>query len=90
VVALRRGCPIIPDFREDERINGGETFIIMAEDVDGEVVLFQIVSSYITQMMGISSLSPYPVRWTWISIYRHFSPLIDDCHVKPGYPAVVE
>src|SRR6266478_8528578 len=33
--------PIIPDLQWDKKIYGGmETFIIMVEDVDGEVVLF--------------------------------------------------
>ncbi|KAF5370279.1 hypothetical protein D9758_006929 [Tetrapyrgos nigripes] len=32
---------IIPDFRWDEKIHGGaETFIILVEDVDGEIILF--------------------------------------------------
>ncbi|KAF7305029.1 putative ATP dependent RNA helicase [Mycena kentingensis (nom. inval.)] len=38
---LRIDLSIIPDFRWDEKIHGGaETFIIMVEDVDGEIVLF--------------------------------------------------
>ncbi|SJK98702.1 probable ATP dependent RNA helicase [Armillaria ostoyae] len=38
---LRIDLSIIPDFRWDEKIHGGaETFLIMVEDVDGEVILF--------------------------------------------------
>ncbi|KAF7294831.1 putative ATP dependent RNA helicase [Mycena indigotica] len=38
---LRIDLSIIPDFRWDEKIHGGaETFIIMVEDVDGEIILF--------------------------------------------------
>ncbi|KAJ7219396.1 putative RNA helicase [Mycena pura] len=38
---LRIDLSIIPDFRWDEKIHGGaETFLIMVEDVDGEIVLF--------------------------------------------------
>ncbi|TFY80397.1 hypothetical protein EWM64_g3621 [Hericium alpestre] len=39
---LRIDLSIIPDFRWDEKIHGGaETFHIMVEDVDGEIILFQ-------------------------------------------------
>ena len=32
---------IVPDFRWDKKHNGGtETFLIMVEDVDGEIILF--------------------------------------------------
>ncbi|KAF7771727.1 hypothetical protein Agabi119p4_6038 [Agaricus bisporus var. burnettii] len=38
---LRIDLSIIPDFRWDEKIHGAaETFIILVEDVDGEVILF--------------------------------------------------
>lgn len=38
---LRIELSIVPDFRWDEKHNGGaETFIIMVEDVDGEIILF--------------------------------------------------
>ncbi|KAF9443271.1 Sec63-domain-containing protein [Macrolepiota fuliginosa MF-IS2] len=38
---LRIDLSIIPDFRWDEKIHSGaETFIILVEDVDGEVILF--------------------------------------------------
>ncbi|KAL0957930.1 hypothetical protein HGRIS_000111 [Hohenbuehelia grisea] len=38
---LRIDLSIIPDFRWDEKIHGGaETFLILVEDVDGEVILF--------------------------------------------------
>ncbi|KXN91384.1 hypothetical protein AN958_00907 [Leucoagaricus sp. SymC.cos] len=38
---LRVDLSIIPDFRWDEKVHGGaETFIILVEDVDGEVILF--------------------------------------------------
>ncbi len=38
---LRIDLSIIPDFRWDEKIHGSaETFIILVEDVDGEVILF--------------------------------------------------
>jgi len=38
---LRIDLSIIPDFRWDEKIHGGaETFLIIVEDVDGEVILF--------------------------------------------------
>lgn len=38
---LRIDLSIVPDFRWDEKIHGSaETFIILVEDVDGEVVLF--------------------------------------------------
>jgi pre-mRNA-splicing helicase BRR2 len=38
---LRIDLSIVPDFRWDEKIHGGaETFIILVEDVDGEVILF--------------------------------------------------
>ncbi|PFH47664.1 hypothetical protein AMATHDRAFT_77103 [Amanita thiersii Skay4041] len=38
---LRIDLSIVPDFRWDEKIHGGaETFIIIVEDVDGEVILF--------------------------------------------------
>ena len=38
---LRIDLTIIPDFRWDEKIHGtAETFLIMVEDVDGEIVLF--------------------------------------------------
>ncbi|KAF8415526.1 Sec63 Brl domain-containing protein [Boletus edulis BED1] len=33
--------PLYPDFRWDEKIHGGaETFFILVEDVDGEIILF--------------------------------------------------
>ncbi|KAF8629449.1 hypothetical protein AX15_003443 [Amanita polypyramis BW_CC] len=38
---LRIELSIMPDFRWDEKVHGtAETFIIMVEDVDGEVILF--------------------------------------------------
>jgi pre-mRNA-splicing helicase BRR2 len=38
---LRIDLSIIPDFRWDEKIHGtAETFVIMVEDVDGEIILF--------------------------------------------------
>ncbi|OAX40546.1 Sec63-domain-containing protein [Rhizopogon vinicolor AM-OR11-026] len=38
---LRIDLSIVPDFRWDEKIHGtAETFLIMVEDVDGEIVLF--------------------------------------------------
>ncbi|KAJ6623527.1 Sec63 Brl domain-containing protein [Mycena sp. CBHHK59/15] len=38
---LRIDLSIVPDFRWDEKIHGGaETFLIMVEDVDGEIILF--------------------------------------------------
>ncbi|KAF5318824.1 hypothetical protein D9619_010989 [Psilocybe cf. subviscida] len=38
---LRIDLSIVPDFRWDEKIHGtAETFIILVEDVDGEVILF--------------------------------------------------
>ncbi|KAF7363545.1 U5 small nuclear ribonucleoprotein helicase [Mycena sanguinolenta] len=38
---LRIDLSIIPDFRWEEKIHGGaETFLIMVEDVDGEIILF--------------------------------------------------
>ena len=38
---LRIDLSIIPDFRWDEKIHGSaETFIILVEDVDGEIILF--------------------------------------------------
>jgi len=38
---LRIELTIVPDFRWDEKIHGGaETFWIMVEDVDGEIILF--------------------------------------------------
>ncbi|KAF9474450.1 Sec63-domain-containing protein [Pholiota conissans] len=38
---LRIDLSIVPDFRWDEKIHGGaETFLILVEDVDGEVILF--------------------------------------------------
>ncbi|KAH9965547.1 putative RNA helicase [Lactifluus volemus] len=38
---LRIDLSIVPDFRWDEKIHGtAETFIIMVEDVDGEMILF--------------------------------------------------
>ncbi|KAI0302834.1 Sec63-domain-containing protein [Multifurca ochricompacta] len=38
---LRIDLSIVPDFRWDEKIHGSaETFVIMVEDVDGEIVLF--------------------------------------------------
>ncbi|EGO30085.1 putative RNA helicase [Serpula lacrymans var. lacrymans S7.9] len=38
---LRIDLSIVPDFRWDEKIHGtAETFIIIVEDVDGEIVLF--------------------------------------------------
>ncbi|KAG7448800.1 Sec63-domain-containing protein [Guyanagaster necrorhizus] len=38
---LRIDLSITPDFRWDEKIHGGaESFLIMVEDVDGEVILF--------------------------------------------------
>lgn len=38
---LRIELSIVPDFRWDEKIHGtAETFLIMVEDVDGEIVLF--------------------------------------------------
>ncbi|KIY53142.1 putative RNA helicase [Fistulina hepatica ATCC 64428] len=38
---LRIDLTILPDFRWDEKIHGSaETFIIMVEDVDGEIILF--------------------------------------------------
>lgn len=38
---LRIELSIVPDFRWDEKHNGGaETFLIMVEDVDGEIILF--------------------------------------------------
>ncbi|KAJ7709781.1 Sec63 Brl domain-containing protein [Mycena rosella] len=38
---LRIDLSIVPDFRWDEKIHGGaETFLIVVEDVDGEIILF--------------------------------------------------
>ncbi|KAH9039430.1 Sec63-domain-containing protein [Lactarius deliciosus] len=38
---LRIDLSIVPDFRWDEKIHGSaETFLIMVEDVDGEIILF--------------------------------------------------
>ncbi|KAG6370880.1 putative RNA helicase [Boletus reticuloceps] len=38
---LRIDLSIVPDFRWDEKIHGGaETFFILVEDVDGEIILF--------------------------------------------------
>ncbi|KAJ7741533.1 putative RNA helicase [Mycena maculata] len=38
---LRIDLSIVPDFRWEEKIHGGaETFLIMVEDVDGEIILF--------------------------------------------------
>ena len=38
---LRIDLSITPDFRWDEKIHGGaETFLILVEDVDGEIILF--------------------------------------------------
>ncbi|KAJ7125480.1 putative RNA helicase [Mycena crocata] len=38
---LRIDLSIVPDFRWDEKVHGGaETFLIMVEDVDGEIILF--------------------------------------------------
>ena len=38
---LRIDLSIVPDFRWDEKIHGtAETFVIMVEDVDGEIILF--------------------------------------------------
>ena len=38
---IRIELSIVPDFRWDEKHNGGaETFLIMVEDVDGEIILF--------------------------------------------------
>jgi hypothetical protein len=38
---LRVDLSIVPDFRWDEKIHGSaETFLIMVEDVDGEIILF--------------------------------------------------
>lgn len=38
---LRIELSIVPDFRWDEKIHGGaETFLIIVEDVDGEIILF--------------------------------------------------
>jgi pre-mRNA-splicing helicase BRR2 len=39
---LRIDLPIVPGFRWDEKIQGSaETFLIIVEDVDGEVILFK-------------------------------------------------
>ncbi|KAN0134228.1 Sec63 Brl domain containing protein [Lactarius tabidus] len=38
---LRIDLSIVPDFRWDEKVHGSaETFLIMVEDVDGEIILF--------------------------------------------------
>ena len=38
---LRINLSIVPDFRWDEKIHGtAETFLIIVEDVDGEIILF--------------------------------------------------
>ena len=38
---LRSDLTIVPDFRWDEKVHGGaETFFILVEDVDGEIILF--------------------------------------------------
>jgi pre-mRNA-splicing helicase BRR2 len=38
---LRIDLSIVPDFRWEDKIHGGaETFLIMVEDVDGEIILF--------------------------------------------------
>ena len=38
---LRVDLSIVPDFRWDEKVHGSaETFIILVEDVDGEIILF--------------------------------------------------
>ncbi|KAJ7285982.1 putative RNA helicase [Mycena rebaudengoi] len=38
---LRIDLSIVPDFRWDDKIHGGaETFLILVEDVDGEIILF--------------------------------------------------
>ena len=60
---LRIDLTIIPDFRWDEKIHGtAETFLIMVEDVDGEIVLFHdsfvLLQKYIEQEHNVTITVP--------------------------------
>jgi pre-mRNA-splicing helicase BRR2 len=47
---LRIDLSIIPDFRWDEKVRGtAETFIILVEDVDGEIIFFHDSFGNVTQ-----------------------------------------